>query len=108
MYRDSQFRNHSLEETLQRWPSVRSGENKWIFPFQENADIYFNSALEYEWSVFSGILLDMLSKIPKDSPVKVESERLCRLMELFVPFESKFIPPTSLLQEFLGGSSFVY
>lgn len=108
MYRDFQFRNHSLEKTLLRWPSVRSGENKWIFPFQENADIYFNSALEYEWSVFSGILLDMLSKIPNDSPVKVESERLCRLMELFVPFESKFIPPTSLLQEFLGGSSFVY
>lgn len=108
MYRDAQFRNHSPEQTLLRWPSVRSGESKWIFPYQENADIYFNSALEYEWSVFSGILLNMLSQIPADSPVKVESERLCRLMELFVPFETKYIPPTSLLQEFLGGSSFVY
>ena len=108
MYRDSQFRGHSPEETLLRWPSVRSGESRWIFPYQENADVYFNSALEYEWSVFSGILMDILSGIPMDSSVKVEAERLKRLMELFVPFNTDYIPPTSLLQEFLGGSSFNY
>lgn len=108
MYRDLQFRGHSPEETLLRWPSVRRGESKWIFPYQEHADIYFNSALEYEWSVFSGILLDTLSNIPIESPVKVEAERLVHLMELFVPFDTHIIPPTSLLQEFLGGSSFAY
>ncbi len=108
MYRDSQFRGHSPEETLLRWPSVRRGEARWIFPYQENADIYFNSALEYEWSVFSGVLLETLSSIPNTSTVKVEAERLCHLMELFVPFSTELIPPTSLIQEFLGGSSFVY
>ncbi len=108
MYRDLQFRGHSLEDTLKRWPSVRNGETRWIFPFQEYADVYFNSALEYEWSVFSGILLEKLSSIPNDSPVKVEAERLCRLMELFVPFPIDMIPPTSIIQEFLGGSSFDY
>ena len=108
MYRDSKFRGHSPEETLLRWPSVRRGEVKWIFPFQEHADVYFNSALEYEWSVFSGILLETLSSIPNTSSVKVEAERLCGLLELFVPFDTELIPPTSLLQEFLGGSSFDY
>ncbi len=108
MYRDLQFRGHSPEQTLKRWPSVRRGENKWIFPFQENADIYFNSALEYEWPVFSGILLKELRAIHNNSPIKVEAERLSCLMELFIPFSTKYIPPTSLVQEFLGGSSFVY
>jgi uridine kinase len=108
MYRDSQFRGHSLEQTLMRWPSVRRGEDRWIFPYQENADVYMNSALEYEWSVFSGIMHDPLSAIPLDSSIKAEAERLCRLMELFVPFRYDKIPSTSILQEFLGGSSFVY
>ncbi len=108
MYRDSQFRGHSPEETLLRWPSVRRGEARWIFPFQENANVYFNSALEYEWPVFSGVLLEILSSIPDTSPVKVQAERLVRLMELFVPFGTELIPPTSLLKEFLGGSSFDY
>lgn len=108
LYRDLQFRGHSLEQTLERWPSVRRGEEKWIFPYQENADIYFNSALEYEWPVFSGILLEPLSQVPDESPVKVQAVRLFKLMELFVPFPTKFIPPTSLIQEFLGGSSFNY
>ncbi|MBW6457903.1 MAG: nucleoside kinase, partial [FCB group bacterium] len=108
MYRDSQFRGHSMEQTLMRWPSVRRGEDRWIFPYQENADAHINSALEYEWSVFSGIMHDPLAAIPDDSPVKTEAEHLCRLMELFVPFRYDKIPSTSILQEFLGGSSFVY
>jgi uridine kinase len=108
MYRDFQFRGHSPEDTLLRWPSVRRGESKWIFPYQEHADVYFNSALEYEWSVFSGILRETLSSIPLSSPIKVEAQRLVNLMELFVPFGTEIIPPTSLLQEFLGGSSFIY
>jgi uridine kinase len=108
MYRDFQFRGHSLEDTLTRWPSVRRGEDRWIFPFQENADVYFNSALEYEWSVFSGVLLQQLRDIPQASPVKPEAGRLCSLMELFVPFETGMIPPNSIIQEFLGGSSFDY
>ncbi|MDD3965479.1 MAG: nucleoside kinase [Candidatus Neomarinimicrobiota bacterium] len=108
MYRDLQFRGHSLENTLLRWPSVRRGEARWIFPFQENADLYFNSALEYEWAVFRGVLADKLAAIPVDSPVKVETERLYRLLELFVPFEADLIPSTSIIKEFLGGSSFKY
>lgn len=106
MYRDMQFRGHSPEQTILRWPSVRRGEAKWIFPYQENADIYFNSALEYEWSVFAGILLDTLHAISADSEAKVEAERLSRLLELFVPLATDIIPSTSLIQEFLGGSSF--
>ncbi len=108
MYRDFQFRGHSLEDTLLRWPSVRRGEDRWIFPFQENADVYFNSALEYEWSVFSGVLLEQLRALPGASPVKAEAERLCSLMELFISFEIDKIPPTSIIQEFLGKSSFDY
>ncbi|MFO7841769.1 MAG: nucleoside kinase, partial [Fidelibacterota bacterium] len=68
----------------------------------------FNSALEYEWSVFSGVLLEQLRALPGASPVKAEAERLCSLMELFISFEIDKIPPTSIIQEFLGKSSFDY
>lgn len=108
MARDMQFRNYSVEETLKRWPSVRSGEDRWIFPFQENADIIFNSALEYEWNVFHPILESELQKIDVSSTIKNDATRLCKLLKLYLPVATKYIPPTSILREYIGKSSFSY
>ncbi len=105
MLRDYQFRSYSVEDTLKRWPSVRAGEEKWIFPFQEQADMMFNSALEYEWAVFRHRLLPLLYKVPVDSPVKAEAVRISKYLELFLPLPTDVIPPTSILREFIGGSS---
>ncbi len=108
MVRDMQFRNYSVEETLKRWPSVRAGEDRWIFPFQENADIIFNSALEYEWNIFHPILESELQKIDISSPIKNDAMRLCKLLKLYLPVATKYIPPTSILREYIGESSFSY
>jgi len=108
MIRDSKFRGHSVENTLKRWPSVRAGEEKWIFPYQEEADTMFNSALEYEWSVLRPAIIGELRKVPITSPVRPHAQRLIHLLELFLPVQSRFIPPTSIIREFLGGSSFIY
>ena len=108
MIRDSKYRGHSVEETLKRWPSVRAGEEKWIFPYQEQADAVFNSALEYEWSVFRPVISAALKNVAIQSPVKSQARRLQNLLELFLPVPTKFIPPTSIIREFLGGSSFIY
>ncbi len=97
-----------MEETLKRWPSVRQGEERWIFPYQEQADAIFNSALDYEWSVFRPVISAELKKVALNSPVKSQARRLLKLLELFLPVQTKFIPPTSILREFLGGSSFIY
>jgi len=108
MVRDMQFRDNSVEETLKRWASVRAGEDRWIFPFQENADIIFNSALEYEWNVFHPILKPELEKIDVSSPIKNDAMRLCKLLKLYLPITTKYIPPTSILREYIGESSFSY
>ncbi len=108
MIRDDKYRGHSAENTLLRWPSVRAGEEKWIFPYQEQADAIFNSALEYEWSVFRPFLSGKLRRVPLFSPVKPQAQRLLNLLELFLPVPVKHIPPTSIIREFLGGSSFIY
>jgi len=105
MLRDYQFRSYSVENTLKRWPSVRAGEEKWIFPYQEQADIMFNSALEYEWAVFRERLLPLLMKVPLESEVKAEAIRISKYLELFLPIPTDVIPPTSILREFIGGSS---
>jgi uridine kinase len=108
MLRDKQFRGYSVERTLEMWDSVRAGEGRWIFPYQEEADVMFNSALEYEWAIFRPFLENELSQIPIDSPVRPNGIRLLRLLELFHPISSEMVPPTSLLREFIGGSSFRY
>lgn len=106
--RDYKFRGYSAEETLHRWPSVRAGEEKWIFPFQENCDMMVNSALLYELAVLRGRVLPLLNKVPASSPYYEQAIRLQKLVEFFEPIPEDQIPHVSLLREFLGGSSFVY
>ena len=106
--RDYKFRGYSASETIHRWPSVRAGEEKWIFPFQENADRMVNSALLYELAVLRGYVMPLLEEVPVDSPDYDEALRLRSLVGFFEPIPTKQIPPVSLLREFLGGSSFKY
>ena len=106
--RDYQFRKYSAQETIGRWESVRDGENKWIFPYQENADAMFNSALVYELAVLKSHVEPILQEVPKSAPEYTEAYRLLRFLEYFKPIRESEIPPTSLLREFLGGSSFIY
>ena len=106
--RDYKYRNYSAEETIARWPSVRAGEEKWIFPFQENADAMFNSALLFELAVLKDSLEPVLRKVPNRCPEYSEAKRLLRFLSYFTSVLDKDLPPTSLLREFLGGSSFVY
>ena len=108
MLRDKNFRNYSAEETIHRWPSVRAGEEKWIFPFEDNCDMMINTALLYELSVLRLHVLPILEQVPESAPEYEEAMRLRRFIGLFEPIRDKQIPPTSLLREFLGGSSFHY
>ena len=106
--RDYKYRGYSAEETISRWPSVRAGEDKWIFPYQENADVMFNSALLFELAVIKDYAEPILRKVPNNRPEYSEAYRLRKFLEYFVPLQDKELPPTSLLREFLGGSSFRY
>ncbi len=106
--RDYKYRSHSAEATINRWPSVRAGEEKWIFPYQEYADAMFNSALIFELAVLKDHVEPVLRKVPNNSPAYSEAHRLLRFLSHFVPVQDEELPPTSLLREFLGGSSFVY
>ena len=106
--RDYKYRNYSVEETIARWPSVRAGEEKWIFPYQENADAMFNSALLFELAVLKDYVEPVLRKVPNRCPEYSEAHRLLRFLNYFVSVQDKELPPTSLLREFLGGSSFQY
>ena len=106
--RDYKYRNYSAEETIARWPSVREGEEKWIFPYQENADAMFNSALLFELAVLKDYVEPVLRKVPNRCPEYSEAHRLLRFLNDFVSVQDKELPPTSLLREFLGGSSFQY
>lgn len=106
--RDYNYRGYSAEETIKRWPSVRAGEHKWIFPYQENADAMFNSALLFELSVLKSHVEPVLYQVPESSEAYSEAYRLRRFLEYFVPVADHDLPPTSLLREFLGGSSFTY
>ncbi len=108
MLRDKNFRNYSAEETIHRWPSVRAGEEKWIFPFEDNCDMMVNTALNYELSVLRTHVLPILEEVPESSPEYPEAFRLRQFIGFFEPIRDKQIPPTSLLREFLGGSSFRY
>ncbi len=106
--RDYNYRGYSAEETISRWKSVRAGEDKWIFPYQENADAMFNSALIFELAVIRRYAEPILMCVPQSDPAYSEAYRLLKFLNFFYPIQDKQIPPTSLLREFLGGSSFEY
>lgn len=106
--RDFNYRGYSAQETISRWPSVRAGEEKWIFPYQENADVMFNSALLFEFAVLRLHAEPILTGVPRNCPEYSEAYRLLKFIKYFIPVQDKEIPPTSLLREFLGGSSFKY
>ena len=106
--RDYKYRGYSAEETISRWPSVRKGEDKWIFPYQENADAMFNSALLFELAVLKAHLVPILGKVREDSLEYSEAYRLLKFLQYFESIPDNNLPPTSLLREFLGGSSFEY
>ncbi len=104
--RDYQFRNYSAAETIARWESVQAGEQKWVYPYQELADTMFNSAIIYELCVLKEQAEQILRQVPKDCPEYAEAYRLKRFLAYFKPIHTNDIPRTSLLREFLGGSSF--
>ena len=106
--RDYNFRGYSAFGTLQRWPSVRHGEERHIFPYQENADVMFNSALLYELSILRPFAEPLLKMVPQYAEEYAEAARLMGFIELIEPIHTKHIPPTSILREFLGDSSFEY
>ena len=106
--RDHKYRGVSALETIRRWPSVRAGENKWIFPYQENADAMFNSAMLFELAVIKSQAEPLLEQVPENAPEHAEAYRLLKFLRYIKPIPETQIPPTSLLREFLGGSSFEY
>ena len=106
--RDYKYRGTSALDTLKRWPSVRAGEEKWIFPYQENADATFNSSLIFELGVMRDFADDILRRVPNTVPEYATAYRLRKFLNYFQPIGMEFVPPTSLLREFLGGSSFHY
>lgn len=106
--RDHKYRGVSADETIRRWPSVRRGEEKWIFPYQENADATFNSSLIFELGVMKEYAQEILRNVPHDLPEYGEAYRLLSFLSYFSAIGDRMIPPTSLLREFLGGSSFHY
>ena len=106
--RDHKYRAVSARETIRRWPSVRAGENKWIFPYQENADAMFNTAMLFELAVIKSQAEPLLEQVPENCPEHAEAYRLLKFLHYIKPIPETQIPPTSLLREFLGGSSFEY
>ena len=106
--RDYKYRGVSARETIRRWPSVRNGENKWIFPFQENADAMFNTAMLFELAVIKRQAEPLLEQVPENCAEYAEAYRLRKFLSYIKPIPEAQIPPTSLLREFLGGSSFEY
>ena len=106
--RDYKYRGCSAAETIRRWPSVREGENKWIFPYQEKADAMFNTAMIYELAVIKSQAEPLLEQVPENCDEHSEAYRLLKFLKNFKPIPYRSLPPTSLLREFLGGSSFKY
>ena len=106
--RDNKYRGVTAQETIYRWASVRAGEEKWIFPYQENADAMFNSAMLYELSVLKQQAGPLLEQVPENCEEFGEAHRLLKFLRYFRDIPYRQLPPTSLLREFLGGSSFKY
>ena len=98
----------TARETIAQWPSVCEGEEKWIYPYQENADVMFNSALNIEFAVLRLHAEPILASVPKNCPEYSEAHRLMKFIHYFIPVPDKEIPPTSIMREFVGGSSFKY
>jgi uridine kinase len=108
MVRDNQFRGHSAQQTLSMWPSVRRGEDKNIFPFQNSADSAFNSALDYELAVLKVYAEPLLATMKPDSREYNEARTLMSFLTNFAPLPPRWVPPTSILREFIGESEFTY
>ncbi len=108
LVRDRLFRGFTAERTLDLWDRVRRGEGRWIFPFQEGADVIFNSALVYEPAVLKVYAERFLLQVPRESRAYPEAFRLLKFLSLFVPIFPDEVPQTSLLREFIGGSTFDY
>ncbi len=104
--RDNRTRNNNVEHTLKSWDSVRKGEEKYIFPYQDDADFTFNSALIYEIGVLKTYVEPLLYSVPQDSPYYEEAKRLIEFLRLFLPIPADVIPQDSILREFIGGSCF--
>jgi uridine kinase len=102
--RDARERGYTAQQTIQRWESVRRGEKRYIFPYQENADVMFNSALVYELSVLKPLVEPLLRQVPFGKPEYVEAKRLLAFLEWFLPLESDLIPDNSIMREFIGNS----
>ena len=106
--RDDKFRGSSAADTISRWPSVRAGERKWIYPFAENVDAMFNSALLFELATLRNRVLPLLERVPENAPEYTEAYRLRKFLSYINPIDTKSLPQPSLLREFVGGSSFHY
>ncbi|MCD8186399.1 MAG: nucleoside kinase, partial [Rikenellaceae bacterium] len=99
-------RAYTTEATIRRWQSVRRGEDKYVFPYQEQANVMFNSALMFELCVLKDYAQPLLYEVPDVVPEYAEAKRLLRFLDLFVPVSAQELPPTSILREFVGGSTF--
>jgi uridine kinase len=102
--RDARDRGYSAAQTINRWESVRRGEKRHIFPYQENADVMFNSALAYELSVLRTLAEPLLRQVTHSTPEFVETRRLLAFLEWFLPIDTEWVPDNSILREFIGGS----
>ena len=99
---------YSAQETIAQWKNVLAAEDQWISPFQETADVMFNSALNIEFAVLRIHAEIILASVPKNCPEYAEAHRLMKFIHYFLPISDKEIPPTSIRREFVGGSSFKY
>jgi len=108
MVRDSKYRNTNAQQTIERWPSVRRGEEKWIVPFQGNADVNFCTGYQYEIALLKQQAIPLLEEVPADCPEYDEAQRLIKVCSLYNEIPVDLLPPYSLLREFLGGSKYEY
>ena len=108
LVRDHRYRGHSATRTLEMWPNVGRGERTWIFPFQEEADAVFNSALDYELAILAVLARPLLSEIKPHQPVYAEARRMLEFLAHFIPLAADVPPPVSIIREFVGGSDFDY
>ncbi len=102
--RDSRERGYSARETISRWESVRRGEKEYVFPYQENADVMFNSALVFELSALKPFVEPLLRQVPHGAPEFIETKRLLAFLEWFLPIDASLVPGNSIVREFVGGS----